>query len=82
VINHKNVLGEPPFASDQEELKWVLITRFYEDSVLRYGPNSEVARALLKFIDRMDYCASGQKSVELLAMQTANPNRPRMVLAR
>jgi hypothetical protein len=38
--------GEPLSARDKENSKWLLITQFYEDSVLRYGPESAQARAL------------------------------------
>jgi hypothetical protein len=64
-MNYENASaqGEPRFPSDTEELKRVLITQFYEDSVLRYGPDSEQALALSKFPGPSDYDAE-QKSVE------------------
>jgi hypothetical protein len=50
LASYKNASGEPCFAPDQEDLKRALITQFYEDSVLRYGPDSEGARTLSKFL--------------------------------
>lgn len=37
-----------------EELKRMLITQFYEDSVLQYGSDSEQALALSKFLSPLD----------------------------
>jgi hypothetical protein len=65
-MNYENASahGEPYFASDKEELKRMLIAQFYEDSVLRYGPDSEQALALRKVLDPNNYEGSEQKSVE------------------
>jgi hypothetical protein len=62
-MNYENASapGEP---SDKEELKRALITQFYEDSVLQYGPDSEQAVALSKFLRPIDYDPR-QKSVAL-----------------
>lgn len=40
------------FAPDEEASKQTLIRQFYEDSVLRYGRQSEQALALSKFLDQ------------------------------
>ncbi len=42
------------FERNPEELKRILITQFYENAVLRYGPDSEQALALLKFLSPID----------------------------
>ena len=46
--------GEPPFELDPEELKRILITQFYENSVFQYGPDSEQSLELSKFLSRID----------------------------
>ena len=63
-MNYKNAsgYGEPCLGSDQDELKRALITQFYDDSVLRYGPDSEQARALLKFLGSEPVLTNGRFS--------------------
>ena len=48
---------------DKEELRRLLITQFFEDSIFRYGPDSEQARALSKFLVPNNY-DSQQESFE------------------
>ena len=57
-MNYEDASG-----SDKEELTRILITLFFEDSVFRYGPDSEQSRALSKFLVPNGY-DSEQKAVE------------------
>ena len=47
-MDRKDVCGEGQLsvAPNEKKSKWLLITQFYEDSVHRYGPDSDQARAL------------------------------------
>ena len=58
--------GEPPFERDPEELKRILITQLYENSVLQYGPDSEQAFAWSKFLSPIDDIRKGNPSTRRL----------------
>ena len=49
-INDDSNEGQPPSEMDEKEFQQLLIAQFYEDAVLRYGPNSLQAQDVSRLL--------------------------------
>jgi hypothetical protein len=64
---------EFPFVRAKEELKRLLITQFYEDSVCRYGSDSEQACGLSRVLSPADFDAWKKRLAELARTNALRP---------